>query len=169
MKNTNSNATTRRRRASEANRRRHVSVSPAADSTEESPQTTRHTVRTTKKKEGLEVLQPTTFPYKLREMLEHASSCDSAELQSACFWSPDGTAFVISNTDVVMEELVPMFFKQTKFRSFVSLLLNALTILCVHFQFFYISSHNRTQDTNINLQTDPILLFLLALSNRHDS
>ena len=130
MKTANTNATTRRRRASEANRRRHVSVSPAADSTEESPQTTRHTVRTTKKKEmkekkeGCEVLQPTTFPYKLREMLEHASSCDSAELQSACFWSPDGAAFVIC--DKVMEELVPMFFKQTKFRSFVSLLLFVL-------------------------------------------
>jgi hypothetical protein len=112
-----------------------VSVSPAADSTKESPQTTRHTVRTTKKKErkekkeGCEVLQPTTFPYKLREMLEHASSCDSAELQSACFWSPDGAAFVISNEDVVMEELAPMFFNQTKFRSFVSLL------LLVHCQF----------------------------------
>lgn len=138
MKNTNTNATTRRHRASEANRRRHVSVSPAADSTEESPQTTRHTVHTAKKKErkekkeGCEVLQPTTFPYKLREMLEHASSCDSAELQSACFWSPDGAAFVISDTDVVMEELVPMFFKQTKFRSFVSLLLCALTIPFTH-------------------------------------
>ena len=64
--------------------------------------------------------QPSTFPFKLHEMLEYASSCDSAQLKSACFWSPSGVEFVISDKDVVMEDLAPMFFKQTKFRSFVS-------------------------------------------------
>jgi hypothetical protein len=163
MKTTNTNATTRQRRASEANRRS-LHVLPAAVSMEESPQTTRHTVRTTKnkeQKEGCEVLQPTTFPYKLREMLEHASSCDSAELQSACFWSPDGTAFVISNTDVVMDELVPMFFKQTKFRSFVSVHFFLCTVNSFYTHICIMHKHN--------LQIYPILLFLLALSNRHDS
>jgi len=62
-------------------------------------------------------LHQTTFPYKLYEMLEYA--CDS-EFNSACSWSADGSAFVIHNKEVMMEELVPMFFKQTKFRSFVS-------------------------------------------------
>ena len=58
-----------------------------------------------------------TFPYKLYEMLEYA--CDS-ESNSACSWSADGNAFVIINRNVMMKELVPKFFRQTKFRSFVS-------------------------------------------------
>lgn len=58
-----------------------------------------------------------TFPYKLYEMLEYA--CDS-ESNSACSWTADGGAFVIVDRDVMMEELVPKFFRQTKFRSFVS-------------------------------------------------
>eukprot|EP00984_Skeletonema_dohrnii_P011056 scaffold4390_cov71-Skeletonema_dohrnii-CCMP3373.AAC.10 len=59
--------------------------------------------------------QQITFPHKLYEMLEYA--CDS-EINSACSWSADGSAFAISNRNVMMEELVPMFFRQTKFRSF---------------------------------------------------
>ena len=58
-----------------------------------------------------------TFPYKLYEMLEYA--CDS-DCNSACTWSADGSAFVIINRNVMMKELVPKFFRQTKFRSFVS-------------------------------------------------
>lgn len=58
-----------------------------------------------------------TFPYKLYEMLEYA--CDS-ESNAACSWTADGSAFVIVDRDVMMEELVPKFFRQTKFRSFVS-------------------------------------------------
>lgn len=69
---------------------------------------------------GAAAAQPSTFPFKLHEMLEYASSCDSAQMKSACFWSPSGAEFVISDKDVVMEDLAPMFFKQTKFRSFVS-------------------------------------------------
>ena len=61
--------------------------------------------------------QQITFPYKLYEMLEYA--CDS-ESNSACTWSADGSAFVIINRNVLMKELVPKFFRQTKFRSFVS-------------------------------------------------
>lgn len=71
------------------------------------------TVKRTDTKEHL-----ITFPYKLHEMLEYA--CDSAS-NSACSWTADGTAFVIVDKDVMMEELVPKFFRQTKFRSFVSL------------------------------------------------
>eukprot|EP00984_Skeletonema_dohrnii_P034469 scaffold33569_cov84-Skeletonema_dohrnii-CCMP3373.AAC.3 len=59
--------------------------------------------------------QQITFPHKLYEMLEYA--CDS-EFNSACSWSADGSSFAISNRNVMMEELVPMFFRQIKFRSF---------------------------------------------------
>ncbi|KAL7498422.1 hypothetical protein ACHAWT_007359 [Skeletonema menzelii] len=56
-----------------------------------------------------------TFPFKLYEMVEYA--CDS-EFADSLFWLPDGSAFVIQDKDVMMNELAPMFFKQTKFRSF---------------------------------------------------
>mmetsp|Transcript_24949 Transcript_24949/g.39180 ORF Transcript_24949/g.39180 Transcript_24949/m.39180 type:complete len:289 (-) Transcript_24949:148-1014(-) len=56
-----------------------------------------------------------TFPFKLYEMLEYA--CDS-EFADSFFWSADGSVFIIHNKDVMMDDLAPMFFKQTKFRSF---------------------------------------------------
>ncbi|KAK1732904.1 heat shock factor family protein [Skeletonema marinoi] len=59
--------------------------------------------------------QQQTFPFKLYEMLEYA--CDS-EFISSLSWSADGSAFVIHDKDVMMNGLAPMFFKQTKFRSF---------------------------------------------------
>ena len=62
---------------------------------------------------------PHTFPFKLYEMLEYA--CDS-EFSSSLSWSADGSTFVIHDKDVMMDDLAPMFFKQTKFRSFVSVL-----------------------------------------------
>ena len=71
--------------------------------------------------------QQITFPHKLYEMLEYA--CDS-EFNSACSWSADGSTFAISNRNVMMEELVPMFFRQTKFRSFVS-------CVCEHIMMFH--------------------------------
>ncbi len=58
-----------------------------------------------------------TFPFKLYEMLEYA--CDS-EFADSLFWSADGSVFIIHDKDVMMNDLAPMFFKQTKFRSFVS-------------------------------------------------
>ncbi len=95
-----------------------------AESPPPSPTPNRSSLRRTTTKEknssGGGGTQPSTFPFKLHEMLEYASSCDSAQMKSACFWSPSGVEFVISDKDVVMEDLAPMFFKQTKFRSFVS-------------------------------------------------
>jgi hypothetical protein len=67
--------------------------------------------------------QQQTFPFKLYEMLEYA--CDS-EFISSLSWSADGSAFIIHDKDVMMNDLAPMFFKQTKFRSFVSVLLSVL-------------------------------------------
>jgi hypothetical protein len=59
--------------------------------------------------------QHQTFPYKLYEMLEYA--CDS-EFSSSLSWSADGSCFIIHDKEVMMDDLAPMFFKQTKFRSF---------------------------------------------------
>jgi hypothetical protein len=57
------------------------------------------------------------FPFKLYDMLEYASS---SEYASAVAWVEDGCAFVILDKDEFMEKVVPLFFNQTKFRSFVS-------------------------------------------------
>ncbi len=65
------------------------------------------------KKEQLQL----TFPFKLYEMIEHAH--DSG-FKSALSWLSDGNGFLIHDKDVMMNDLAPMFFKQTKFRSFVS-------------------------------------------------
>ena len=58
-----------------------------------------------------------TFPYKLYDMLEYAAD---SEYSSSVSWSEDGMSFGINNKDIFMECIVPLFFKQTKFRSFVS-------------------------------------------------
>jgi len=137
MSTTANNATTRQPRSSGAARayERRISITeeedidlPMTDAESPPPSPTpnrRPSLRRTTAKEknssgGGGGAQPSTFPFKLHEMLEYASSCDSAQLKSACFWSPSGVEFVISDKDVVMEDLAPMFFKQTKFRSFVS-------------------------------------------------
>ena len=133
------NATTRQPRSSDAARAYHhrrISITeeedidlPMTDAESPPPSPTpnrRPSLRRTTTKEKKDNsgsgggAQPTTFPFKLHEMLEYASSCDSAQMKSACFWSPSGAEFVISDKDVMMEDLAPMFFKQTKFRSFVS-------------------------------------------------
>lgn len=65
----------------------------------------------------------TTFPFKLYEMLQHAQD---SEFSSSISWLPNGSAFIIHDADVLMRNLAPMFFQQTKFRSFVSVLLRIL-------------------------------------------
>jgi hypothetical protein len=50
-------------------------------------------------------------------MLEYVSE---SEHSSAIHWTHGGIAFVIIQQDVFLEHVVPMFFNQTKFRSFVS-------------------------------------------------
>ena len=59
----------------------------------------------------------THFPYKLYDMLEYAAD---SKYSSAVSWSDDGTQFSIHDKDMLMKHVVPMFFKQSKFRSFVS-------------------------------------------------
>ena len=64
--------------------------------------------------------QQQTFPFKLYNMLEYA--CDS-EFGSCISWTADGSEFIIHDKDDMMDNLAPMFFNQTKFRSFVSVLI----------------------------------------------
>jgi len=59
------------------------------------------------------------FPYKLYDMLDYVADSD---FSSAVSWTHDGRAFSIRDKDACMERVVPRFFKQTKFRSFVSFL-----------------------------------------------
>ena len=58
-----------------------------------------------------------TFPYKLYALLERAT----AEQSAAISWTDDGRGFVVRDQKALVEELLPRFFKATKFRSFVSL------------------------------------------------
>ena len=58
------------------------------------------------------------FPFKLYSMLQYAAD---SEYSSAISWTEEGQAFAIHNKDTFLEHVVPMFFKQTKFISFVSL------------------------------------------------
>ena len=55
-------------------------------------------------------------------MLEYARASASG-VGSSISWLADGTGFVIHNKDAMMNDLTPMFFNQTKFRSFVSVLI----------------------------------------------
>jgi len=59
--------------------------------------------------------QQQTFPFKLYNMLEYA--CDS-EFGSCISWTADGSEFIIHDKEAMMDNLAPMFFNQTKFRSF---------------------------------------------------
>ncbi|KAL3826874.1 hypothetical protein ACHAXA_000842 [Cyclostephanos tholiformis] len=55
------------------------------------------------------------FPFRLYDMLEYVSTSENS---SAISWTHDGLAFVINQEDIFLEHVVPMFFNQTKFRSF---------------------------------------------------
>jgi hypothetical protein len=57
------------------------------------------------------------FPYKLYAMLEGA---DESSYSSIVSWNTDGRSFTIHDSDAFMEQVVPMYFQQTHFRSFVS-------------------------------------------------
>lgn len=57
------------------------------------------------------------FPWKLFNMLETASELG---LHHTLSWTPDGKSFAIWDREKFMSQVVPLFFKQSKFRSFVS-------------------------------------------------
>lgn len=54
-----------------------------------------------------------TFPEKLMEVLDQPAS------QDIMHWMPDGEAFCILSSSRCRDEILPKFFKQTKFPSFV--------------------------------------------------
>ena len=58
------------------------------------------------------------FPFKLYDMLEYVSDSEHSTIVS---WSKDGASFAIHDKISFMDDVVPDFFNQTKFRSFVSL------------------------------------------------
>ncbi len=55
------------------------------------------------------------FPWKLYEMLERADDDDFASLVS---WMPGDSSFKVHDSDNFVEEVMPRFFKQTKYKSF---------------------------------------------------
>ena len=64
-------------------------------------------------KEGVESKTGNTFPEKLMHMLSHDDVRDSI------MWLPGGKSFVIANQRKFTAEVLPRFFKQCKFDSFV--------------------------------------------------
>ena len=55
------------------------------------------------------------FPWKLYEMLERADEDDFASRVS---WMPGDSSFKVHDTDNFVKEVMPRFFKQTKYKSF---------------------------------------------------
>ena len=55
-----------------------------------------------------------TFPDKLHDILNH---CESKGLNKIASWEMDGRAFRVHDTDIFTKEVMPLFFKQTKYAS----------------------------------------------------
>ena len=58
------------------------------------------------------------FPGKLYKLLEFAT--EDAEYCSVISWVDEGRAFAIHDKDRFVKNLIPKYFNQTKYRSFVS-------------------------------------------------
>lgn len=61
-------------------------------------------------------IRKTTFPYKLHQMLSTVS-LDVGNETAPVIWLPHGQAFLIINA-TQFEKMLPLFFKQSKMRSF---------------------------------------------------
>ena len=55
------------------------------------------------------------FPCKLHDLLDYAESCG---MENVISWTNDGRAFIVHDQDKLVETLLPLFFGQTKYRSF---------------------------------------------------
>ena len=62
------------------------------------------------------------FPYKLHQMLNYTSNSPNVSIQNCIQWNIDNKSFTIYNKEIFMNDVVTLFSKQTKFRSFVSVL-----------------------------------------------
>ena len=60
------------------------------------------------------------FPYKLHLMLNYSQNSSNPQVQNCISWNIDGKSFTIYNKEIFMNDVVTLFSKQTKFRSFVS-------------------------------------------------
>jgi hypothetical protein len=69
-------------------------------------------------------VQKNSFPLKLHHLLELSDSSIAADQEESTTtgesiaWLPHGRAFVIRNRQHFVEHVIPVHFKQTKFRSF---------------------------------------------------
>ena len=55
------------------------------------------------------------FPYKLHKMLEYV---ENSGMESVVSWLPHGRAFKVHKPEAFMKTVVPVFFKQNKYKSF---------------------------------------------------
>eukprot|EP00985_Skeletonema_marinoi_P017515 scaffold9615_cov111-Skeletonema_marinoi.AAC.3 len=85
--------------------------------------------------------QQQTFPFKLDEMLKYARA---SRVSSSISWLADGTGFVTHDKHAMMNDLTPVFFNHTQFRSFVSVLI--LTAVAVEVA---VSSSSSSFDFNV--------------------
>ena len=56
------------------------------------------------------------FPWALHTLLEDAEKAGDAAVVS---WNPSGNAFQVNKRDEFMKRILPRYFKQSKFKSFV--------------------------------------------------
>ena len=75
-----------------------------------------------KMNEGEQQQQQQTFPFKLYEMLK-LKYARASRVSSSISWLADGTGFVTHDKHAMMNDLTPVFFNHTQFRSFVSVLI----------------------------------------------
>jgi hypothetical protein len=56
------------------------------------------------------------FPWILHRLLERT---EQEHQQDIVAWMPSGNAFIVRKRDDFMKDILPMYFRQTKFKSFV--------------------------------------------------
>ena len=59
-------------------------------------------------------MNPTTFPYHLHHMLQAVKQGDSPPVT----WLPHGRAFIVTDQQRFLKDVIPVYFSQTKMRSF---------------------------------------------------
>eukprot|EP00567_Pseudictyota_dubia_P004406 CAMPEP_0197435682 /NCGR_PEP_ID=MMETSP1175-20131217/3244_1 /TAXON_ID=1003142 /ORGANISM="Triceratium dubium, Strain CCMP147" /LENGTH=615 /DNA_ID=CAMNT_0042964785 /DNA_START=113 /DNA_END=1960 /DNA_ORIENTATION=- len=59
-----------------------------------------------------------TFPEKLMHMMSHAEEQGKDDPKYCISWLPDGKSFMVRDPETFTKEIVPLFFKRTKFSSF---------------------------------------------------
>ena len=73
------------------------------------------TITNTKSPSNMQYISEGLFPCKLHDLLDYAESCG---MENVISWTNDGRAFIVHDQDKLVETLLPLFFGQTKYRSF---------------------------------------------------